>query len=288
MKVSVIISICDNRLEMFRRSLNTWSKQTMLKNDFELIIVDDAQRDEIIKLCKEYQFNFQFIRIDNSLCDVPITTFTPVLSNNVGFRMAKGEVVCVTGPETLQAERNLEIAYTLKDRRECAYGLIYKSNSQFTKTICENWNKYNKLPVDNLLRIQGAAVECLTKPPHPPAYWYFMTVNKKYIENICGVDEQFGQGFCAEDDDFANRMRMSGVKPVFEHRILGIHQDHSEVDKINKKHSLRRTADGKRLRQKNIDLMINNLNKGKMVANEDHLWGDPKVITYHEIKTIGE
>jgi hypothetical protein len=215
--------------------------------------------------------------------DVPITTFTPVLSNNVGFRIARGEVVCVTGPETLQAERNVEMSYTFKDRTECGYGLVYKSNTNFVNQIADNWDRLKTEPVSDLLRIRGAVVGCLTRPPHPPAYWYFMTVAKKYVEQIGGVDERFGQGFCAEDDDFANRMRMAGAEPVFEHKILGIHQDHSEVDKQSRKHSLRRTPDGAKLRQKNIGLMRQTQLEGKMIANVNHTWGDPKVIILHEV-----
>ena len=139
MKVSVIISICDNREELFRRSLDTWVKQSL--KDFEIIIVDDADRKEIYQLCKEYRndLRFQYIRIDNNKSFIPIKTFTPALSNNVGFRFSKGEVVCVTGPETLQNENNVEISYSFKNRKECGYGLIYKSDNNFVNYISKNW-----------------------------------------------------------------------------------------------------------------------------------------------------
>lgn len=284
MKVSVIISICDNRKEMFRRSLDTWSKQTMSADEFELIIVDDRDRKDILDLCKEYgNLNFQYVKIDNSKCDIPIKTFTPVLSNNIGFRVARGEVVCITGPETLQSEKNIDISYSFKDRSECGYGLVYKSNIEFVKDLEKRWELLKSKPFSDLLRIRGSAVDCLSRPPHPPAYWYYMVVAKKYVERIGGVDERFGQGFCAEDDDFANRMKMSRVEPVFEHKILGIHQDHSEIDKKSQKHSLRRTPDGLKLRANNIALMRQNQLEGKMVANSDHIWGDPKVIVSHEV-----
>lgn len=286
MKVSVIISLCDNRKEMFKRSLDTWLKQTVPSEEFELVLVDDGSRDEIFELCKTYSqkgLQFQYIKIDNSKCDVPITTFTPVLSNNVGFRLARGEIVCVTGPETLQAEKNVEISYTFKDRTECGYGLVYKSNINFVHELSTKWDRLKTQPFSELLRIKGAAANCLTRPPHPPAYWYFMAVAKKYVEKMGGVDERFGQGFCAEDDDFANRMKMAGLEPVFEHKILGIHQDHSEVDKQSQKHSLRRTPEGMRLRERNIAIMRQTQLEGKMIANTDHIWGDPKVIISHKI-----
>lgn len=281
MKVSVIISICDNRYGMFKRSLDTWNKQTMDKKDFELIVVDDAKRDDILELCKEYSskgLQFQFIRIDNSKCDKPITTFLPILSNNVGFRLARGKVVVITGPETLQSENNLEVSYTLKGRKECAYGLVYRSNIKFIDKIESEWDTYLTRSFENILNIPGAKADCRTCPPHPPAYWYYMAVSKKYVEDIGGVDEDFATGICAEDDDFSNRMRLSGVTPVFENRIIGIHQDHSLEDMKDPKHNIRGKEEGLALRKFNVDLMRKNLSNKKIIANSDHIWGDEKVI----------
>lgn len=284
MKVSVVISLCDNRLEMLKRSLDTWRRQTFPKSDFELVMVDDANRLDIYELCNQYAKNtelqFQYIRIDNSKCIKPVKTFIPVLSNNVGFRFSKGKVVVVTGPETLQSPKNIEISYSLNYRKECAYGLVYRSSKSFTDYISKNWNKDHLF--DNLLKIPGATADCRTRLPHPPAYWYYMAVAKKYVEKIGGVDEEFAAGFCAEDDDFANRMKMAGAMPVFEHKIVGIHQDHSVEDSINKAHSIRNTPEGMRMRQKNIALMKKNLHSGKMVANTDHRWGDESVVILHD------
>jgi len=286
MKVSIIISICDNREKLFKRSLDTWAKQSL--KDFEIIIVDDASRKEIYQLCKEYKntLKFQYINIDNNKSFIPIKTFTPALSNNVGFRFSRGEVVCITGPETLQNENNVEISYTFKNRKECGYGLVYKSDNNFVNYISENWESLKNLSIRELSNIKGAQKECLTRPPHPPAYWYFMAVAKENVEKIGGVDERFCQGFCAEDDDFANRMRFNGIVPVFEHGILGIHQDHSEIDKLSKKHSLRKTLDGKFLRNKNINLMNENKKNKLVIANKTHIWGNADLVIHHEF--IGE
>ena len=287
MKVSVVISICDNRTTFFERSLDTWVRQTLPKKDFELVVVDDAQRDDIKELCLKYHkecgIQFQFIRIDNSKCDVPITTFLPILTNNVGIRKANGDVIVITGPETLQHKYNLETAATMINRKQCAYGTCYKSNSDFVVELDKNWVALRDKDIRCLLQIDGAAMTCYTRPPHPPAYWYIMAVAKKYIENIGGVDERFATGYCAEDDDFANRMKMSGVDPVFEYKMIGIHQDHSVQDKTLKSHTERNQEQGKILRKKNIALMQKNLKEGKMIANTDHIWGDEKVITLHEI-----
>jgi len=286
MKVSVVISVCDNRKDMFKRSLDTWSKQTMDKKDFELVVVDDAERSDLKKLCKtyskEHRLQIQYLNIDNSKADVPVTTFLPIVSNNVGMRIAKGDVVVITGPETLQAEDNLKIAHTMVARKECAYGLVYRSNIQFVDYIDSKWDELKDKPFENLFNIAGAKADCRTRPPHPPSYWYLMAVKKEYVEKIGGVDEAFAKGFCAEDDDFSNRMERSGVMPVFEHKMIGIHQDHSREDRLDAKHSIRKTPEGQRLRRKNTMLWKSNTVKGVVEVNKDHTWGDTKVIVKHE------
>ena len=103
------------------------------------------------------------------------------------------------------------------------------------------------------------------------------------MENIHGVDEKFAQGICGEDDDFANRMRISGIKPVFDSRMVGIHQNHAREDQKDKKHSNRHKEEGQRLRERNINLMRKNLQASIAVVNNSHRWGDEKVITMHEI-----
>lgn len=277
MKVSVVISACDNRVHLFERALDTWASQTMPKDEFELLVVDDAERESLRQLCQTKGpacgLNIRFIRIDKSRSVIPVKSFIPVLTNNVGFRKAAGEVVVVTGPETLQASTNMEMAWTMRDRTECAYGLVFRANASATDYIAKGWDRLRRLPIEHLLQIPGAKDNCVTMSPHPPAYWYFMSVAKKYVEQIGGVDERFLGGLCAEDDDFSNRMRMAGVEPVFEHRIVGIHQDHSREDHNDGVHINRREGLGYNLWVHNFSLMQDNLVKGDPVANQGYDWG---------------
>jgi glycosyltransferase involved in cell wall biosynthesis len=295
MKVSVVISVCDNRAEFFKRSLDTWARQTADKSEWELVIVDDADRKELKNLCKIYSanegINIQYVQIDNSKAkikdengkDYPVKSFIPVLSNNVGFRMARGEVVAVTGPETLQGPNNIKIAQTFAHRKEAGYGLVYKSNLDFVHALEKDWDKLKDIDFNTLLRLKGAQHDCLTRLPHPPRYWYFACVKKEYVEAINGVDEMFVQGICAEDDDFALRLERSGIAPLFEHKIVGIHQDHSEADKKSQKHSVRSSPEGVKMIQRNRDLLRKNNQVGLVKANKNHQWGDTSVIVSHTL-----
>lgn len=286
MKVSVVISVCDGRDHLFEKSLDTWVNQSIPYKDFELVIVDDANRHYIRNLIYEYNklgLQFQYIRVNKNLADVPITTFLPILTNNVGIRCSRGQVIVITGLETLQAEKNLEISYEFANRKECGYGLVFRSNIDFVDYTNHFWEELKPQPFACLLGIRGAQAECRTRPPHPPAYSYFVCCRKEYIEDIGGYDEDFNQGVFAEDDDYANRMKLSGITPVFEHRILGIHQDHSREDMKDENHNLRFTSEINILRKRNIELLNKNQKERKIIANQDHTWGDPKTIIEHGI-----
>jgi hypothetical protein len=80
---------------------------------------------------------------------------------------------------------------------------------------------------------------------------------------------------------------MSGITPVFEHRIVGIHQDHSREDNRDGVHINRRTGAGYHMRVHNYTLMQDNLKKGDPVANVGHDWGSKNLITLHEFFGAG-
>jgi len=283
--VSVIISMADNRSLFFERSLWTYAKQTVDKSNFEIIVVDDGDRKDIKQLCRDFSkqngLQFQYINVDKHKSFVSPKSFTPALTNNIGFKNARGEVVVITGPETLVMESNLEMAKTIKNKRQCWYGLVFLSNLKFVKCLNE-CHEFKRLDFNQLLSFDGAKNNCHSCPPHPPAYWYWMVANKKDVFNIAGVDERFMGGICGEDDDFSNRMKLSGVLPMFNHKMIGIHQNHSESD-LNDNHSVRFTDDWKILRGINLTFVKDNLDNKRVVVNSDHEWGDSKTIIFKEI-----
>jgi len=286
MKVSVIISACDKREHLFERALDSWDRQTLPKDQWEILVVDDAKREALRELCRtsasKHGISLRFLRIDKTKSTIPVKTFIPVLTNNVGFRQSKGEVVIVTGPETIQAADNLKIAAEMVERKECAYGRVYRASPIATDYIGRGWDKLKDRDIQQLLQIPGAKEQCVTMPPHPPAYWYFMAVAKKHVMTIGGVDERFLGGLCGEDDDFANRMKFLGVTPVFEPRILGIHQDHSREDHGDGVHIPRNEGAGYHFWVHNMKILKANLASQDPVTNQNYEWGSPSLITLDE------
>jgi hypothetical protein len=78
-------------------------------------------------------------------------------------------------------------------------------------------------------------------------------------------------------------MRMSGIEPVFEHRIIGIHQDHSMEDHNDGIHVDRNQGPGYFLRMHNLALMRDNLAKGDPLANREYDWGSDSLVVLDEV-----
>lgn len=283
-KNSVIISI-KNRIEFLNRTLYSYERQTMSKNEFEIIIVDDGSTDDLLGLCKLHArrcgLQFQYIKVDTSKGAVKQCGFTPALTNNIGFKNARGSVLVITGPETLQAEGNMVETWESCKEPRCVYGVVYKSGPEFVDylKLNESWYKYENF--DEVLSLKGAREG---KPDLTGFWWYYAAARKEYIMGINGVDEMFMQGICGEDDDFANRMRFSGVRLTHNNKIVGIHQNHYREDRKDNVHNIRFNKKvWKRMRRTNSKHLEANLRNRDPVANHNIDWGTSEAITDKEI-----
>lgn len=280
-KISVILSVF-NRKDYLNRSLMTYVNQNFPRQDFELVIVDDKSSQDIYQLCKDYSknfnINFQYILIDGNKGAFERKSFTPALSNNIGFRKARGSVLVITGPETLQGENNIKLSYDAANAGYCAYGTIYRSSETFVNKLI-NKNLLD-VSVDELLKIPGATHDSSV---FAGWWWYYVAVRKEYVFNINGVDERFMLGIAGEDDNFAMRMSCSGIPLIRSDHIIGIHQDHSEEDKKDH-HSFR-------FNKNNFNTLANInrkfLEEWKIsknpIANKDINWGTDMAILKHEV-----
>lgn len=278
-KVSVIISVF-NRESFFERSLYLWSRQTLPKNEFELIVVDDKSIHDIKGLCKKYAENtglqFQYILVDRFKGAIEPKGWTPALSNNIGLKLARGSVIVITGPETLQKETNLELSWACANEGKCIYGNVYRSNLAFVEAIKDNW----KISFDDFLKISGSKADTSVITGW---WWYYMSIRKEHLLAINGVDEKYMLGIAAEDDNIALRIKASGVPLVREPNIEGIHQDHSKEDREDK-HSFRfDKRKWNELRKINVEMLKAWEKSREPVANRGIDWGSEKAIIEKEI-----
>ena len=274
-KVSIVMSL-KNRTNFLKYTLETLIKQTMPKDDFELVVVDDGSSEDLEGFLLKYskRLNIKYIKINYHKSDIPIWSHTPALSNNVGFKNADGEVIIICGPEILHKETNLEVAYRAAMRDISAFGLVWHSNMHFVNNVFAMPDP-EKISFDNYMKMSGSQHECITKNAF---YWYLLAVKKEHVMRIGGVDEEYGRGVCGEDDNFAARLNVAKVPNTHAFDIVAIHMEHNMGDDKYDKKRHRNTREWKEARQINLVRWNEWHHHKKAVANENREWGSNNVI----------
>ena len=239
MKVSIVLSIF-NRKQLFTRGFRSIDWQTMDKNDFEVILVDDGSTDDYRDLFAKYpDLNITHIRYDHTQHPIfkelnpdfdgegpEIWWHTPALSTNLGFRYAKGEVILITQPEIIQGPENLDKGYRYAKCGNFVFGDVWQGLENFNIRLDREIPCWELGDFPELLN----QVKKLGGVNFTPAcfYWYVGFLLKDACYKIHGVDEYMLRGCCGEDDHFRMRIELAGYKPVDRWDIIGIHQSHED------------------------------------------------------------
>jgi cellulose synthase/poly-beta-1,6-N-acetylglucosamine synthase-like glycosyltransferase len=282
-KIALVISIKD-RADYFRRALEYYRHQTIGMENVQFVVMDIMSKDDIRGLCKEYNqkynYNFHYVKLDESKGAIPQEGFTPALSNNIGFKLADAPVVAVIGPETLLSPKSLAYSVDLLNTNKLTaiYATVYRSDKNFVNGLTGNWHEES---FDILLNRVGAKNEIM---PQDGYWWYYMATRKENLIAMRGVDENYMRGICAEDDDLARRLHLLGCKLIYPYGIKCIHQDHSSDDKNNESHSFRFNNKRKwnEMRQKNLNLLKVCEFRLDAVANYNIEWGKMDAIVEEE------
>lgn len=280
-RLSAVVSVF-NRDRFFERTLETYAKQHFPKEQFEIIVLDDKSTQNIKGLCHKYSekygLKFQYILFNRDGGAIRPNGWTPALSNNIGFKKARGSVIVISGPETLICEDAFQRSWGGANEGYCVYGNVFRSNLRFV----------GKIEQTDLSKLSFAEIESIEGAKHLDGctkgwWWYYVAVRKEHLINIHGVDERFMLGMAGEDDDFARRMSYSGVPLKRDPQIVGIHQDHSAEDKKCQNHSFRfDKRKWKSLRSHNTKLLRDWLVKKDPVANKGIDWGSFEAIIDEE------
>lgn len=120
MKVSVIIPVY-NSSKFITQTLDTLKNQTMSKEDFEIIIVDDVSKDDTFKVIDEYK-NKNNLNI--TLLQLSANSGASMAPRNMALKYAKGEYIQFMdaddhlGLETLQREYD----YAVENDSDIVFG----------------------------------------------------------------------------------------------------------------------------------------------------------------------
>ena len=300
MKLSIITSIY-NRKKLFVRGLDSIKRQSMDKKDFELVVVDDGSIDDYTELFKNSGLNIKHIKIDHTkheLWDelqnselkkklkVPELWYhTPALSTNIGIKQSRGDIICITQPEVIHSPLSMVNGYNNSiGGYSQVFGEIIMAAGRFNDWLDnegKNWE------VKNFQELLRTATDFGKEYEFVPGeyYWFIEFIPRQAALDINGVDEEYLRGVYGEDDNFRIRGRMAvrgeeyrgreGGRQNWQNCVIGIHQSHIEEKHLKQQREGSMWTIGANL---NRTRLAEFMKDPQMVANENHLWGDPKCI----------
>lgn len=251
MKISYIIPHKD-RTELLEANLQSLASQT--SSDFEVIIVDNSSvsgADKLNKLVKKYRTHSLKIRavlINPSIHPNahPISEYgggyNPALSQNIGAKLATGDVLCLTSPEVINASTNVEVAKAIfsDDRNKFVLGWIDERPRHLVGDLSSGISVQK---IKEICKIPGNGAMCRDDAPNRP--WlpinYFLGfIKKSDFLKVGGIEEGFMRSIAWEDDFFAHCCSQNGFPAEINTDIAGIHLAHprgyqASLDNYNKR-----------------------------------------------------
>lgn len=264
MKISVILS-CYNRSELFARGLESYTWQTMPKEDFEILIIDDGSTEDLSKVYKPYigKLNIKHIKFDHKKHPIwqqmntpefkaeyhvpdneELFYHTPALSMNIGIHHAQGEVICTCQPEIILSPDALKMGYNhVKFGGYQTYGEVVLATQTFNDWLKLNFE--NRTFEELIKTVDHYGREHTFLHEQGEMYWMLAFYLKEKCVEINGVDLEYLKGVYGEDDNFRTRIRLTGTNDYYGGRtsqkldsqgtIIGIHQSHYHEKNLYKK-----------------------------------------------------
>ena len=214
MEISVIIPTY-NRSDTIREVLEHLSSQSLDKNDYEIIIVDDGSTDSTDKIVKKFiqenkDLNIKFFKQKNS---------GPAKARNAGIKNSIGRILVIIGDDIICPRDFLKNHIKAHKTKNIAV----TGDQIWTKKP----NEFMKLLVDN---------ESATKRKNNLGIGGFCTANvsieRKWLQQEL-FDEDMGFGF--EDSELGYRLMKKGVRMVFDSSTKVYHKHYYDLEAFRKR-----------------------------------------------------
>ncbi len=288
-----------DRSDLMTCGLTYLARQTMPLDEFEVVVVDDGSTEDYLPVLARFpELRIQWIKMDHTRHPVyeflnpggrplyppeqqELWYHTPALSHNIGMRHARGEVVCITQPEVMMREDALQKGHEAAMLHKAfVFGRPYMSTPAFREIVLPRVLERPAPEYQDLKQVAGYTHKTETSPW---LYWWLSFLRKEAVEQVGGVDEQYLKGVFAEDDDFKYRIMRAGWKDLTLMQIEGIHMNHEHLGGHWDRNG----------RRWNEGAMVNRARwadreKRGVVANQSGIWGDPAIVSGHQIIEHGK
>jgi len=183
-----------NRIVQLQKTLMSFAELYAGREDFEVVLIVDNRDSDFAGVSTT--IDMQIHRMDNN-------SQSPVKMYNYGASKAQGEYFVITNPECLH---ETDILGELDRKIDDDPNGYYVARCKYQDGNTWTWKQH---------------------PEHAPSLMHFCScLSRQNYENVGGMDEDFADGYCFDDDAFRDAVRLKGVN--IEH-LDGIvfHQSHS-------------------------------------------------------------
>ena len=229
--ISVIIP-CFNQYESLLISLKTFSMQTLEKNKFEMIIIDDGSIDETRLINEKNIYN------DFGLNSLVIHTSNQgrAKARNEGIKVNNNSFICFCDSDRFVCPDFLEQHLTfLKESREVVVGqpLEYFGSKRHLVNNDYDWQIIKKLSKRSYYYNKIRKIYCNEQTKSNLAWLSFLvgnsSVESTVLEEVGGFNNAFVEwGF--EHFEMALRMQKNNVKFFLNERAMSFHIQHKRVN----------------------------------------------------------
>lgn len=249
LQVSAVLSI-HNRGQLFERALAGYLWQTLPREQWEIVLVDDCSTEDLRRRYAHVlgQINLRHVRLDHQRHALwkqrnpnwrpgerEDWFHTPALTINAGCALARGSVICLCHPEILHAPENFALAterLIQRQEKSFLFGLTYLGNGETDRWLSSRAHDWTREGWPAFLSAVNARGLQHFGPNE--LYWYTSFLPKAAVEAVRGVDFVYLHGVAAEDDDFRDRVALAGWQAQYATDIQGLHQDHSAESELHR------------------------------------------------------
>jgi glycosyltransferase involved in cell wall biosynthesis len=224
-KVSVVMAYY-NRKSLLLKTLESIQEYTD-HDDFEIVIVDDASREE--ERLEDIVDTFDLDILLHRISPEEKTHLNPCVPYNKGFSLATGEVIVIQNPECFHYGDVISAASKMQEGEYLSYH-CYSLDKKDTALIQEiKFKKGEELPIvlhQKPMSFDGDSGYYVHKVFRPDAMHFCTAITRDDLDKLGGFDERFAYGYAFDDREFFDRIRRLGLNIIHVEHPMSFHQNH--------------------------------------------------------------
>jgi len=227
MKINVVGAVYNKSNEV-KYVLDAFIKQSLSKEDFMLIIVDDKSTDNTVNIIESYmnKLNIKLIKNDNNLGQG--------VSRNIGLQYINSDIVCIQDFDCIPNYEYLEEHYNLHNKSDCdvVIGYMNLETSYFNNSNIDeimeivnknkNSNEFNKM--QDTVKLDSF-LNCVTRNFSIKSN--FITI--PFFDESFSYKNDLSTGFGWEDLEMGYRLYKRNLRIVFSDKAFTIHKSHKSI-----------------------------------------------------------